>query len=87
MDLLREKENMAMFYFMNIDKQIKCNRCLLVYKPEFDECPHCSALTDLQVKTLIEERKKNNPYFNKIAKLFYILIIAIFLLMLIFNNN
>lgn len=75
-----------MFYYMYMDKYKKCDRCLSVYKPELDKCPHCKNLTDSEVKQLIEERKKNNPFFNKTAKLFYILLTMILLLMLLFNN-
>ena len=72
---------------MSIDKYKKCERCRMVYEEELEKCPHCFDLSDSQVKKLIEVRKRNNPFFNKTAKLFFILSTIIFIIMLIFNNT
>ena len=73
--------------YMSIDKDKKCERCRMVYMEELEKCPHCIDLSDSQVIQLIEARKRNNPFLNKIAKLFYILLTIIFIIMITFNNT
>ena len=76
-----------MYAQMHIDQNKKCERCHMVYKEELEQCPHCINLSDSQVKQLIEVRKRDNPTFNKTAKLFYILLTIIITIMLIVNNT
>ena len=71
-----------MYYYQKIDELNKCKRCKLVYKKELSECPHCSDLSDLQVKALIKAKQLEPPFFDKQMKLIFIAALIFFIIIL-----
>ena len=57
----------------------KCKRCGLRYPGKELECVHCSNLTDVEVKELLRQKKKEHKTSAMIGKLFLYIAILIFI--------
>jgi len=61
-------------------KQKKCERCGLFYFKTEEQCPHCSALKDHQVKKALTKRANFRLGLGKTMFIVAILIIVLMLL-------
>ena len=60
---------------------MKCSRCEDWYVKLLDSCPHCAELSDTELSRIKEERAEGA---TKIGRLFLIIAIVVFLLMITF---
>ena len=62
----------------------ECTRCGLRYTIDNENCPHCRNLSDSQLLELKKEISNNHEANKRLGKVFFIIAIAITVLMILF---